>query len=107
MKWLLSMVVAALLVTIAIGITQTLVLMRLTRESAAQQQRVEAMQRDQQATLKTLADEVASANARPVAKDPAPTTPAASPAQAPATAPGAAKHARPPHAHRPKATISH
>ncbi|MGV2287786.1 hypothetical protein AAHK20_03670 [Trinickia sp. YCB016] len=108
MKWLLSTVVAALLVTIAIGITQTALLMRLTHESAAQQQRIEDMLRSQQATLTTLADAAASANARSAVSETA--TPSAPPAApAPVTrqspqAPAAAKHAKPqPHSHKPKA----
>jgi hypothetical protein len=102
MKWLLSTVVAALLITIAIGVAQTVLLMRLTRDSAAQQQRIEDMLRAQQTTLTTLAD----AAARPAANTPALAEPAAQPArQTPAAA--APKHAKAPHAHKPKAPATH
>jgi hypothetical protein len=109
MKWLLSVVVAALLVTIAIGITQTALLMRLTRESAAQQQRIEDMLRSQQATLATLADAAASANARTPAAAPAPSAPAAPVTRQPlAPTQSAAKHTKPQqHLHKPKATATH
>jgi|SRR5579863_660462 len=105
MKGLLSIVVAALLVTIAIGITQTALLMRLTRESAAQQQRIEDMLRSQQATLTTLADAVASANARSPVDEAAPSAPVAH--QTP-QAPAVAKHAKSqPHPRKPKAAPTH
>jgi hypothetical protein len=42
MKWMLSIVVGALLATVAIGITQTVLLMRLTRETTAQHRTVDA-----------------------------------------------------------------
>ncbi|QCP54638.1 hypothetical protein FAZ95_37870 [Trinickia violacea] len=105
MKWLLSIVVAALLVTIAIGITQTALLMRLTRESAAQQQRIEDMLRSQQATLTTLADAAASANTPPPVNETPPSAPATRPTS---QAPAVAKHAKPqPHSHKPKAAPMH
>ena len=64
MKWMLSIVVGALLVTVAIGITQTLLLMRLTRETTAQQHRIEQMMQNQQAAMASLLDShVAMANA--------------------------------------------
>lgn len=56
MKWMLSIVVGALLATVAIGIAQTLLLVRLTRDTTAQQQRMEQMLMNQQATLATLLD---------------------------------------------------
>jgi hypothetical protein len=64
MKWMLSIVVGALLATVAIGITQTLLLMRLTRETTAQQQRIEQMMQNQQAAMASLLDtHIAMANA--------------------------------------------
>jgi hypothetical protein len=64
MKWMLSIVVGALLATVAIGITQTLLLMRLTRETTAQQQRIEQMMENQQAAMANLVDtHIAMANA--------------------------------------------
>ena len=64
MKWMLSIVVGALLVTVAIGITQTLLLMRLTRETTAQQQRIEQMMQNQQTALASLlATHLATVNA--------------------------------------------
>lgn len=108
MKWLLSIVVAALLVTIAIGITQTALLMRLTRESAAQQQRIEDMLRSQQATLTRFADAAASANARSPVNETAPPAPPAPVTLQSPQAPAAAKHAKPqPHSHKPKAAPTH
>ncbi|WP_369407769.1 hypothetical protein [Trinickia terrae] len=101
MKWLLSTVVGALLVTIAIGITQTALLMRLTRESAAQQQRIEDMLRTQQATLTALADAAASANARSPANDGAQAAPVAPAAHQAPQASAAAKHVKPQHPHKP------
>jgi hypothetical protein len=106
MKWMLSIVVGALLVTVAIGITQTLLLMRLTRETTAQQHRIEQMMQNQQAAMVSLLDThtamaVAAANAAPA---PAPTaaTPAA-PAKA-APTPAHVRHiARVPHGHKAKA----
>ncbi|SIT45823.1 conserved hypothetical protein [Paraburkholderia ribeironis] len=56
MKWMLSIVVGALLVTVAIGITQTMLLMRLTRETTAQQHRIEQMMQNQQAAMASLLD---------------------------------------------------
>lgn len=64
MKWMLSIVVGALLMTVAIGITQTVLLMRLTRETTAQQHRVEQMMQNQQAAMASLLDtQMAMANA--------------------------------------------
>ncbi|WP_027213928.1 hypothetical protein [Burkholderia sp. WSM2232] len=78
MKWMLSIVVGALLMTVAIGITQTVLLMRLTRETTAQQHRVEQMMQNQQAAMSSLLDtQMAMANA-------------AAQAAAQAAAPGAA-----------------
>ncbi|RFU48747.1 hypothetical protein [Paraburkholderia sp. DHOC27] len=89
MKWMLSIVVAALLATVAIGVTQTMLLMRLTRETTAQQHRIEEMMQTQQAAMTSLLDaHLAMANA-PVATQPAAVAPvtAAPPHQ---TQPGAA-----------------
>jgi uncharacterized coiled-coil protein SlyX len=78
MKWMLSVVVCALLVTVAIGIAQTLLLMRLTRNTTVQQQRIEQMMLNQQATLATLLDTDSSTAATPaVAPPPPPAAPAA------------------------------
>ena len=64
MKWMLSIVVGALLVTVAIGITQTVLLMRLTRETTAQQRRIEQMMQNQQTAMASLVDmRLAMANA--------------------------------------------
>ncbi|HEY4296256.1 MAG TPA: hypothetical protein VGM85_07275 [Paraburkholderia sp.] len=113
MKWMLSIVVGALLVTVAIGITQTLLLMRLTRETTAQQQRIEQMMQNQQAAMVSLLDShIAVANAaavNTVAANAAPATPAThttAPAgtQHAAAATAHSKHAaRASHGHRAKA----
>jgi hypothetical protein len=109
MKWLLSIVVCALLVTVAIGIAQTLLLMRLTRDTTLQQQRIEQMILNQQATLSTLLDtDSATVSAPAFAPTPAPAAAQATPhANAPATAgadaAAAGKHAgKPHHAHKTK-----
>ena len=105
MKWMLSIVVGALLVTVAIGVAQTLLLMRLTRETTAQQQRIEQMMQNQQAAMVSLLDAhtaVAAATA-PSAPAPAATAPVA-PQQVAATQTAHGRHSvRPPHGHRAKA----
>jgi len=109
MKWMLSIVVGALLVTVAIGIAQTLLLMRLTRETTAQQQRIEQMMQNQQAAMISLLDAhtagaVAAANAVPA---PSATTPAVSAPAGPVPAAVHGKHAaRAPHGHKAKASRS-
>ncbi|MGF6964144.1 hypothetical protein OKW43_001149 [Paraburkholderia sp. WC7.3g] len=98
MKWMLSIVVGALLATVAIGIAQTLLLMRLTRETTAQQHRIEQMMQNQQAAMVSLLDAhtamVATATAT-AASTPAATTPTAS--RQPGAMPTHARHARAPH----------
>lgn len=66
MKWLLTIVVCALLATIAIGVAQTLLLLRLAHQSMTQQQRIEQMMLNQQATLATLLDTDSSTTSLPV-----------------------------------------
>jgi hypothetical protein len=115
MKWMLSIVVGALLMTVAIGITQTVLLMRLTHETTAQQHRVEQMMQNQQAAMASLLDtQMAMANAA-AANVAAPTVaPAAAPAlatprqaaAAPATANGK-RAVRAQHPHKPKTANSH
>lgn len=112
MKWMLSIVVAALLVTVAIGVTQTILLTRLTRETTAQQHRIEELMQNQQAAMTSLLDaHLAAANAVPAAPSaPSPTptafvalrqTPAATAtaATAPASKRVAKAHTHP---HKPK-----
>ncbi|NML31525.1 hypothetical protein [Paraburkholderia antibiotica] len=102
MKWMLSIVVGALLVSVAIGIAQTLLLMRLTRETTAQQHRLEQMMQSQQAAMVSLLDTHAALAAAATANAgsaPAATTPAP---QVGAT-PARGRHARAPHGHRAKA----
>jgi len=101
MKWMLSIVVGALLVTVAIGIAQTLLLMRLTRETTAQQHRIEQMMQNQQAAMTSLLDaHLSTANAA-----------AAAPAAASAVAPGqpaaASRHKAHAHVHKAKAAATH
>jgi hypothetical protein len=108
MKWMLSIVVGALLVTVAIGITQTLLLMRLTRETTAQQHRIEQLMQNQQAAMASLLDtHMAMANAAAAnAASGAAVAPAAS--QPAAATPAHAKRAaRVPHPHKPKAVNPH
>ena len=75
-KWMLSIVVGALLVSVAIGIAQTMLLMRLTRDTTAQQQRIEQMMLNQQATLSTLLDTDSATVSAPAYAAPAPAAPA-------------------------------
>jgi len=84
MKWMLTIVVCALLMTIAIGIAQTLLLFRLSHQSTAHEQRIEQMMLNQQATLATLLDTDSSTTSLPVSVQvpaapatPAPVAPAA------------------------------
>ncbi|CAG4898331.1 hypothetical protein R69919_02451 [Paraburkholderia gardini] len=100
MKWMLSIVVAALLVTVAIGITQTLLLMRLTRDSTAQQQRIEQMMLNQQATLSTLLDTDSATVSAPAI---IPVPPAAPAAPAVSTKHSASTR----HAHKTKTKPAH
>lgn len=107
MKWMLSIVVGALLMTVAIGITQTVLLMRLTRETTAQQHRLEQMMQNQQAAMASMLDThlamatAAAATAASGAAAPAALQPAAA-------APTHGKRsARAQHAHKPKAANSH
>ena len=109
MKWMLSIVVGALLMTVAIGITQTLLLMRLTRETTAQQRRIEQMMQNQQAAMASLLDtHMATANAAAAnaASDAAAATPAASQPAAAASA-HAKRAARAQHLHKPKVVNPH
>ncbi|MGF6650773.1 hypothetical protein OKW34_001335 [Paraburkholderia youngii] len=105
-KWMLSIVVGALLVTVAIGIAQTLLLMRLTHETTAQQQRIEQMMQNQQAAMVSLLDShtamAATANAVPASA--AVTTPTAALPNAPlqpSATPTHARHARAQHGRPP------
>jgi hypothetical protein len=118
MKWMLSIVVGALLVTVAIGITQTLLLMRLTRETTAQQHRVEEMMQNQQAAMASLIDtHLAMANASASASTNAPANEPAKAATATASPAGTdnansaaqahGKHASHTHAHKPKSVTAH
>ncbi|MCX4137495.1 hypothetical protein M0D68_04825 [Paraburkholderia sp. SEWSISQ10-3 4] len=107
MKWMLSIVVGALLMTVAIGITQTVLLMRLTRETTAQQHRIEQMMQNQQAAMASLLDThiaMANAAAANAASDAAAT---AAPQAAAATPAHGKRGTRAQHAHRPKAANSH
>ncbi|RDK01990.1 hypothetical protein [Paraburkholderia lacunae] len=108
MKWLLSIVVGALLVTVAIGITQTILLMRLTRETTAQQRRIEQMMQNQQAAMASLLDTHMAMASAAVANAAAPAAAASSPAAVQqAAGPSHGKRsARAQHAHKPKAANS-
>jgi hypothetical protein len=102
MKWMLSIVVAALLVTVVVGIAQTMLLMRLARNTAFQQQRIEQMMLNQQATLATLLDTDSATVSAPAITPPAPV------AAAPARPAAAARHpAKAAHSHKPKSTNTH
>lgn len=103
MKWMLSIVVGALLMTVAIGITQTVLLMRLTRETTAQQHRIEQMMQNQQAAMASLLDThmaMANAAAANTASDAAATV---APQPAAATPAHGKRGVRAQHAHKLKA----
>ena len=106
MKWMLSIVVGALLVTVAIGITQTVLLMRLTRETTAQQHRIEQLMQNEQTAMTSLLD-AHLAMANPVAGAPsAASAPAVTlPSAAATAAPAAPARKRKAHArvHKPNA----
>jgi hypothetical protein len=61
MKRMLSIVVGVLLVTVAIGVAQMLLLVRLTHDTTVRQQRIEQTLLGQQATLATLLQTESSA----------------------------------------------
>jgi hypothetical protein len=106
MKWMLSIVVGALLMTVAIGVTQTVLLMRLTRETTAQQHRIEQMMQNQQAAMASLLDThlaMANAAAANAASDAAAS---AAPPPAAATPTHGKRSARAQHAHKPKVANS-
>ena len=114
MKWMLSIVVAALLATVAIGVTQTVLLMRLTRETTAQQHRIEEMMQNQQAAMTSLLDaHLTMANAVAATPSSASLAPAVTSRRTPARAAAtpASKRVAKAHAHphKPKAaaTITH
>lgn len=105
MKWMLSIVVGALLATVAIGITQTVLLMRLTHETTAQQHRIEQLMQNQQAAMASLLDThlaTATAATASAASD----ATAAAPDQAVAPT-HTRRAARAQHSHKPKAVVSH
>lgn len=108
MKWMLTIVVCALLMTIAIGITQTMLLFRLARQSTAHEQRIEQMLLNQQATLATLLDTDSSTTSLPVSavQTPAPVAPAPTPAP-PAAKPAEAHASHAHHAQRRKSAHTH
>jgi hypothetical protein len=107
MKWLLTIVVCALLMTIAIGIAQTLLLFRLAHQQTAQEQRIEQMMLNQQATLATLLDTDSSTTSLPVSAQiaaPAPSVPAPA---APSAKPADTHAAHAQHAQRRKSAHTH
>jgi hypothetical protein len=55
-KTILIIVICVLLVTVAMGVAQSIALLRLTRENTAQQQRIEQLMLNQQATLASFFD---------------------------------------------------
>jgi hypothetical protein len=55
-KTVLMIVVCVLVVTVATGVAQSIALLRLTRENTAQQQRIEQLMLNQQATLASFFD---------------------------------------------------
>lgn len=80
MKWMPAAVVGALLVTVATGIAQTIVLSRLAADASAQQQRVTQMMQDQQTAIADVLAHLASAAAVPPAQAATPPQPPARPA---------------------------
>ncbi|WP_241024692.1 hypothetical protein [Burkholderia sp. Ac-20365] len=109
MKWMLTIVVCALLMTIAIGIAQTLLLFRLSHQSTAHEQRIEQMMLNQQATLATLLDTDSSTTSLPVGMQTvaAPATPAIAPAVPAAAKPAETHAAHAQHTHKRKSAHTH
>jgi len=109
MKWMLTIVVCALLMTIAIGIAQTLLLFRLSHQSTAHEQRIEQMMLNQQATLATLLDTDSSTTSLPVGMQTvaAPATPAIAPAAPTAAKPADTHVAHAQHTHKRKSAHTH
>jgi hypothetical protein len=107
MKWLLTIVVCALLMTIAIGIAQTLLLFRLAHQQTAQEQRIEQMMLNQQATLATLLDTDSSTTSLPVSAQVAAPAPSAPAPAALSAKPADAHAAHAQHAQRRKSAHTH
>ncbi|MFP6561103.1 hypothetical protein WJ542_22765 [Paraburkholderia sp. B3] len=84
MKWMLAGVTGALLVTVAAGVIQTVVLARLASDASAQQQRLAQMMQDQQTALESALARLAA--------------PPAAPASAPVAASSVTRQASPRHA---------
>jgi hypothetical protein len=79
MKWMLGAVVTALLVTVAVGAVQTLILSRLATDVSDQQQRIAQMMQDQQAAIAGALARLPSQTAVPAvqATSPSPARPVA------------------------------
>ncbi|CAB3761168.1 hypothetical protein [Paraburkholderia solisilvae] len=113
MQRMLSIVVGALLVAVVIGVVQMVLLVRLTRDTTVQQQRIEQTLMSQQATLATLLQTEPSAPAAAPAVPTAPGAPAANAGAPAAVAPRQSTEARSPaktqhaHKHKPAATQTH
>ncbi|TDV27747.1 hypothetical protein C7405_11626 [Paraburkholderia caballeronis] len=100
MKWMLAIVAGALLVTVGVGITQTLLLSRLARDAAAQQQRTDRMMQTQQAALASMLERVTTP-APPSAPTPATAAPVPPVAARPVAPTPAPRHPHPHRAHPP------
>jgi len=90
-KTVLMIVICVLLVTVATGVAQTIALIRLTGENTAQQQRIEQLMLNQQATLASFFDTDSSIVEMPNRGSANPSTADKSPSSAPHS--GAAKRA--------------
>jgi hypothetical protein len=90
-KTVLMIVICVLLVTVATGVAQTIALIRLTGENTAQQQRIEQLMLNQQATLASFFDTDSSIVEMPNRGSANPSTADKSPGSAPHS--GAAKRA--------------
>ncbi|SPB16242.1 hypothetical protein NOV72_03442 [Caballeronia novacaledonica] len=102
MKTMLTIIVCVMLVTVATGIAQTAVLLRMSRDGKLQQDRTEQLMLNQQATLASLFDtDSATVSMHRDSADAAPVQPvsAAQPDSAPK------KHAR--HAHHRATSSAH
>lgn len=108
MKTMLTVIVCAMLVTVATGIAQTAVLLRMRHESKLQQDRNEQLMLNQQATLASLFD----TDSATVSVRPAPGTPRNSDDASPiqpvgAVSPGSAPKQHVRHAHRRARSSTH
>jgi hypothetical protein len=102
MARMLSIAMVALIVLVLLGVAQTVLLLRLSREAAADRQRTESLLLDQQSKLTALAEATSAAVASARAPVNAAATALPTPQPAHLDAEPRAARAKPAHAHRSK-----